>query len=122
MADGKKTEKDKTLRSDRRGHLRKQILVSKVTCHDDKGVFFGYCKDLSRGGMFLMTVNPKRAGEEFRVNFMVAEHGINVMCRCRIQWLREHGHGIKYEHGMGIQFLDLGNDIRDKIEEWARKQ
>lgn len=122
MADGKKKDDYTVLRSDKRAHLRKQILVIKVRGEDDKGAFFGYGKDISRGGMFITTVNPRKFGEEFDIAFKLAGEGIEVKCRCRVQWLREYDPKVKYEPGMGIQFLDIDNETADKIEEWAKKQ
>ena len=122
MADGKNKDDYTVLRSDKRAHLRKQILVIKVRGEDDKGVFFGYGKDISRGGMFITTVNPRKTGEEFDIAFKLAGEGIEVKCRCRVQWLREYDPKIKYEPGMGIQFLNIENEAADKIEEWAKKQ
>ncbi|MBI5888364.1 MAG: PilZ domain-containing protein [Deltaproteobacteria bacterium] len=122
MADGKNKDDYTVLRSDKRAHLRKQILVIKVRGEDDKGVFFGYGKDISRGGMFITTVNPRKSGEEFDIAFKLAGEGIEVKCRCRVQWLREYDPKVKYEPGMGIQFLNIDNEAADKIEEWAKKQ
>ncbi len=122
MADGRNKDDYTVLRSDKRAHLRKQILVIKVRGEDDKGVFFGYGKDISRGGMFITTVNPRKTGEEFNIAFKLAGEDIEVKCRCRVQWLREYDPKIKHEPGMGIQFLDINNETAEKIEEWAKRQ
>lgn len=109
------------LRSDRRKFLRKQILVLKVRGEDKKGSFFGYGKTIGRGGMFIASVNPKKVGEEFDISFKLPGGGVDVRCRCVVAWQREYDPDTKHEPGMGIKFLDLANDVRDKIEEWIKK-
>lgn len=123
MAGGKEPDgKDYVrLRSNRRKTLRKQLLVLKVKGEDVRGSFFGYGKTLSRDGMFIATVNPKKAGEEFDIAFKLLADGLDIKCKCRVVWTREFDATLKKEPGMGIQFVDLGNEIREKIDEVVKK-
>ncbi|TAN60732.1 hypothetical protein EPN18_08030 [bacterium] len=109
------------LRSNRRKTLRKHLLVLKVKGVDEKGVFFGYGKTLGRDGMFITTVNPKKAGEEFDICFKLATEDIEVKSRCRVVWARGFDPSLKKEPGMGIQFVDLMSEVRDKIDEFIKK-
>lgn len=108
------------LRSDRRKQLRKQLLVLKIKGEDSKGVFFGYAKTISRGGMFIASVNPRKVGEEFSITFKLPFKDIDIKCRCAVVWMREY-EPHKQDPGMGIKFMDLDDETRDKIEEWVSK-
>lgn len=108
------------LRSDRRKELRKQLLVLKIKGEDVKGVFFGYAKTISRGGMFIASVNPRKVGEEFFITFKLPCMESDIKCRCAVVWMREY-EPHKQDPGMGIKFMDLADETRDKIEEWVSK-
>jgi len=121
MANGKNQPEDQyvLLRSDRRKNLRKQLLVLKVRGEDNRGVFFGYAKTISRGGMFISSVNPRKMAEEFEITFKLDEkQGREIKCRAVVVWIREYDSLVKQEPGMGIKFIDLDEGTREEIEEW----
>lgn len=122
MASGDKKDKQGyvLLRPDRRKNLRNQLLVLKVKVESDSKSFFGYAKVVGRGGMFIASVNPKKVGEEFTIEFPMPD---KTQARCRVQvvWQREFSPKSKHEPGMGVKFLDLSDDIRNKIDEWVKK-
>lgn len=123
MANGKKQDPEDQyvlLRSDRRKNLRKQLLVLKIRGEDTKGVFFGYAKTVSRGGMFISSVNPKKMGEEFEISFKLDDMGREIKCRAVVVWIRQYDSLIKQEPGMGIKFVDLDDATREEIDEWIR--
>lgn len=122
MENGKNPEDQYTLlRSDRRKNLRRQILVLKVKGEDQKGTFFGYCKTVSRGGMFITSVNPRKLGEEFDITFTLTGEDLEIKCRCVVVWVREYDAYNKQEPGMGIKFSNLSEEIKDRIDAWMEK-
>lgn len=122
MVNGKADEKTNyvLLRSDRRRNLRSQLLVLNVKVNSENKNFFGYAKVISRGGMFIATVNPKSVGDEFIIEFSLPDK-TSVRCKCCVVWRREFVPRSPHEPGMGIKFLDIAEDIRDKIEAWVKK-
>lgn len=122
MASGKKQQPEEQyvlLRSDRRKNLRKQLLVLKIRGEDNRGVFFGYAKTVSRGGMFISSVNPRKMGEEFEITFKLDEKlEREIKCRAVVVWIREYDSLVKQEPGMGIKFIDLDDATREEIDEW----
>ncbi|CAG1066501.1 hypothetical protein BAC1_02118 [uncultured bacterium] len=121
MGSGKKHQPEDEyvlLRSDRRKNLRTQLLVLKIRGEDNRGVFFGYAKTISRGGMFISSVNPRKMAEEFEITFKLDELGREIKCRAVVVWVREYDSLVKQEPGMGIKFLDLDDATRDEIDEW----
>lgn len=122
MENGKSGKGDYVvLRSDRRKNLRKQLLVLKVKGEGERGVFFGYAKTISRGGMFIASVNPREVGEEFKITFTPpGAHG-EASCTCQVVWARGYDPTLKSEPGMGVKFLDLDPEVRDRISDWVMK-
>lgn len=93
--EGGKKEEDPSIpptRPEKRRSLRSPILVMRVKGETENNIFFGYGKDISRGGMFISTVNPREIGETF------------------------------YEPGMGIKFLDMEEDKRQRVEDWVNQR
>lgn len=121
MANGKDdaSQNVSQLRSDRRKNLRKQLLVLKIKGEDAKGVFFGYAKTLSRGGMFITTITPKQTGEQFKISFTMTGDPVQIECVCEVVWAREYDPKLKQEPGMGIKFLNLDEATTKRIARWV---
>ncbi|MFQ5735483.1 MAG: PilZ domain-containing protein [Thermodesulfobacteriota bacterium] len=121
MQNGKGVEPEfVVLRSNRRKNLRQQLLVLKVKGEDTRGTFFGYAKTISRGGMYIASVNPRKVGEEFEITFRLDTEP-DIKCRCVVAWQREYKPG-SLEPGMGIKFIDLNEAVRDRIDSWVNSQ
>jgi len=124
MANGKVSEDENVvhLRTDRRKALRKSILVLKVKGEGAKGVFFGYANVLGKGGMFITTVNPMEEGAEFDISFSLPGASKEIKCRCRVAWRRLYDPAeLKLQPGMGIQFLDLSEEMASEIESFLSR-
>lgn len=122
MADGEKKEnKDYVLlRPDRRKNLRNQLLVLNVKMESESKSFFGYAKVIGKGGMFITSVNPRSVGEKFTIEFFLPDK-TQVRCEAEVVWRREFMPRSQYEPGMGIKFLDLSDDLKNKINDLVRK-
>lgn len=108
------------LRKDRRRNLRSQLLVLNVKGENRNKSFFGYAKVIGRGGMFIASVNPKQVGEIFSIEFTMPNKML-VRCKCAVVWRREFVPRSPLEPGMGIKFLDLSEEIKNKIAVWVEK-
>ncbi len=125
MGNGKGSEDEDVilLRSDRRNHLRKSVLVLKIKGEGKKGVFFGYANTLGKGGMFITTVNPMEVGSEFDISFRLHGMDHDIRLRCAVAWRRQYDPAtLKHEPGMGIKFLDLDEKTSAEIVEWLNKK
>ena len=99
---------------------RAPLIVEKVPCGDGQKTFFGYAKNISRGGLFIATLNPRELGEEFMLELtlpMKPKH--KVSCRCKVVWKRLYKRKSVHEPGMGLRFLDLSAEDGNKIDEWV---
>jgi len=122
MENGKDQNEDNfvILRSERRKHLRKHILVLQVKGTDKKGVFFGYAKTIGSGGMFIASVNPRQVGTEFEITFRLDGDDKDIRCRCVVVWSMEY-EPHKHEPGIGIRFLSLDDDDKKRIDELIKR-
>lgn len=107
---------------DKRVNLRGPLIVTQVKMGDDRKYFFGYAKNISRGGIFVHTLTPKRVGEEFSLELNVPKSDIIIKCRCRVAWNRRFSEAGNHDPGMGIEFLDLDPDIADSVDIWVISQ
>ncbi|MBI5970964.1 MAG: PilZ domain-containing protein [Deltaproteobacteria bacterium] len=125
MGNGKEGKEGKApdyapLRSDRRKNLRRQLIVLKVKGIDAGGTFFGYAKTLSKAGMFITTVAPKNAGEEFDITFTLTGDPAPIRVICKVAWKRDYDPKLKQEPGMGVKFVGLDVNMAARIEEWVK--
>lgn len=104
---------------DQRRNLRVPLIIEKIPCDDGRKTFFGYARNLSRGGVFIPTVNPREPGEQFDLHVTLPPAaGFTLQCRCEVVWRRRFERGGKYEPGMGLRFLDLPRETADRLEGW----
>lgn len=107
----------------KRRNTRAPLIVEKIPIEDGYKTFFGYAKNLSRGGVFIATVKPREPGEEFMIEMALpVEPKHTIRCRCEVVWKRHFQKKDPNEPGMGLRFLDIAADDADKIDEWVEAQ
>jgi uncharacterized protein (TIGR02266 family) len=114
---------DEVPQADSRQDLRVPITVLQADCTDGHKTFFGYAKNLSKGGMMIGTVNPREPGSRFWVEFPLPEPVNRVArCHCEVVWQRCYSREHRYDPGMGLRFLDLPDDMAEAIDAWVQEQ
>jgi len=108
--------------ADKRRALRYPIIILKVTGGGQKQHLFGYAKNISRGGLFIQSVNPREPGERFVISFQIPNSEIKVRCKCEVVWIRKYNPKDKLEPGYGLRFLDLPAGVAEAIDDWIKKQ
>jgi uncharacterized protein (TIGR02266 family) len=108
--------------ADKRRFLRYPVIVLKVSEEDGRQPLFGYARNISRGGMFIESINPRQPGEHYSISFSVPDTDIEVKCRCEVVWARPYNRKLKLQAGYGIRFLDLPEATARRIEAWIAKQ
>ena len=104
---------------DKRRTLRVPLIVEKIPCGDGRRTFFGYASNLSRGGIFISTVNPRDPGEQFDLHVKLPPAaGFPLHCHCVVVWRRKLAEGRNLQPGMGLRFLDLSQETADSLERW----
>lgn len=107
---------------DRRASLREPVIVLKVTEEIDRKYFFGYAKNISRGGLFIASINPRKAGQQFDITFQIPDTAIKVKCQCEVVWSREYKRKGSMEPGYGVRFLNLQDKVAVTIDRWLSSQ
>ena len=107
---------------DRRRYLRDPIIVFKIMEDTRIQPLFGYAKNISRGGFFIASINPRKPGESFKIFFQIPGTKINVRCKCEVVWARKYSKTDKLEPGYGVRFIDIPDDIAEAIDGWVSGQ
>ena len=99
---------------------RVPLIVEKIPIEDGQKTFFGYAKNISRGGLFIATVKPRELGEEFTIELTLPLNPRHLIrCRCEVIWKRHFQKKDPHEPGMGLRFLDLSDTDGDRIDAWV---
>ena len=124
MATKKDRRADAQLDGDR-GRERRQwerVLVDlEVDYRSDDTFLFAYITDISQMGIFVRTVTPESPGT--RLNLRFCPPGVGVLeCEGVVIWINPYRPGDKenLNPGMGIQFVDLTLEHRDRVRQLVR--
>ncbi|HEX2767916.1 MAG TPA: response regulator [Geobacteraceae bacterium] len=80
----------------------------------------GYSVDLNTDGMFLATEHPFTAETLLYVEFILPLGERVIRCKAKVAWVNspESRRKLELPAGMGLQFLDLGPDNMDAIQNY----
>ena len=102
---------------------RAPLIVEKIPIEEGQKTFFGYAKNISRGGIFIATVNPRQLGEVFTIELTLPlDPRHSIRCRSEVIWKRHFQKKDRHEPGMGLRFLDLSDTEGEKIDLWVEAQ
>lgn len=114
------SEEQVTQQTPSRRSLRSPLLVLNIVNASGSKTFFGYGKNISRGGLFIGSVNPREPGDRFRLEIPLPAPLLKVVqCECEVVWNRQFSKGAIHEPGMGLRFLDLPEEDADIIDHWV---
>lgn len=102
---------------------RVPLIVEKIPIEDGQKTFFGYAKNISRGGLFIATVKPRELGEVFTIELTLPlDPKHSIRCRSEVIWKRHFQKKDRHEPGMGLRFLDLSDADGERINQWVEEQ
>ena len=74
----------------RRKHLRSPMIILNIINAGGNKTFFGYGKNISRGGVFISTVNPRETGAHFCLEIPLPAPILKIIqCKCEVVWVRQ---------------------------------
>jgi uncharacterized protein (TIGR02266 family) len=91
---------------------RRVVLVTEVECEALERKEVMVTRDVSAGGMFITARYPLPIDSYLTVNFRIRLKDAPMTCRARVRYTQA---GV----GMGIQFLDLSDEARDKLQQFV---
>lgn len=77
-----------------------------------------YSKDLSVDGMFISTKNPPEVGEQTKLTFAIGDID-RITVDAKVVWVNSTD--LEEKAGMGVQFIDPPNHLKDAIMERIKK-
>ena len=106
-----------------RRELRQPLTVLKATNNTGPKTLFGYACNISRSGMLISTINPRKPGSRYEVEFALPRPAnVVARCECEVVWKRTWAKEDRHRPGMGLRFLDLSEEAAAAIEEWVERE
>ena len=118
----KKPDNNSHTQKSRRKKLSIPILITRIKDESNGNTFFGYAKNISQGGMFIQSVNPRNVNEQFQIEFSLPGEDEPIRGTVEVVWKRQLVSRKRYEPGMGIRFLDIEEDKSTEINKWVENR
>lgn len=105
-----------------RRDLTRPLTVLKIWPDDGGKTFFGYARNISRGGMRIDATCPREPGSRHHLEIPLPAPLTGVArCHCQVVWKRDYAAGASYPPGMGLEFLDLPEEISAALDAWVHR-
>jgi type IV pilus assembly protein PilZ len=108
--------------SDRRAAPR--VLVDlQVDYASEDNYLFAYITDISETGIFVRTTTPEQPGTHLNLRFAPDDEGPQIEVEGLVIWVNPYRPGApdNLHPGMGIRFVELGDELRDRLLELVRR-
>jgi uncharacterized protein (TIGR02266 family) len=103
---------------DRRQFYRATIKTA-VHIGSESNFYTGFTDDISEGGLFVATHNLLANLAVVDLEFTLPDEGPPIRVRGEVRWVREYNPTSDGHPGMGIRFLGLSQEDRDRIEKFV---
>ncbi len=114
-------EEPETQKTQHRKYMRSPMIILNIINAGSNKTFFGYGNNVSRGGLFIGTVNPRESGAHFLLEIPLPAPILKIIqVECEVVWVRQFSKNSTLEPGMGLKFLDLPENDGEAIERWIR--
>jgi type IV pilus assembly protein PilZ len=111
-----------TTDSDRRAAPR--VLVDfEVDYASEENYLFAYITDISETGIFVRTTSPESPGTHLNMRFKIDDASPQLEVEGKVIWVNPYRPGAadNLHPGMGIRFVALDDDVRDRLLELVRR-
>jgi uncharacterized protein (TIGR02266 family) len=104
--------------NDQRSDRRAPVMLRIKLRYPDVGTFVGkFATNISRGGMFIASRNPKPIGSDIKFELQLADGSAVVAGDGVVRWVREFDPDNPREpHGMGIEFTKLSDASKTAVD------
>jgi uncharacterized protein (TIGR02266 family) len=109
--------------SDAERRIAPRVLVDlEVDYASEDNYLFAYITDISATGIFVRTTTPEAPGTHLNLRFS-SEHARHIEAEGEVIWVNPYRPGTpdNLHPGMGIRFISLDSDLRDRLLELIRR-
>ena len=120
---GAKPEADAMSIADADRRRAPRVLVDlEVDYASEDNYLFAYITDISATGIFVRTTTPEQAGTRLQLRLSAEDAG-SVEVEGEVIWINPYRPGTpdNLHPGMGIRFINLDSDVRDRLFELIRR-
>lgn len=101
-----------------------RVLVDlEVDYASEDNYLFAYITDISETGIFVRTTTPEQPGCRLNLRFRPDDASPQIEIEGEVIWVNPFRPGApdNLHPGMGIRFVDLDDDVRDRLLELVRR-
>ena len=103
---------------DRRDH-RRITFVADINFSSDSNFYTGFTRDISEGGVFVATYNVFPVGTVMELELQMPGTEAPVKVKGEVRWWAEANEDSDGHPGVGVRFLDLSVEDRDRINRFV---
>jgi uncharacterized protein (TIGR02266 family) len=112
-----------TLKEESGINRRQEERVETIVRVEFEEQYWGFTKNLSKGGAFILTPDPMDLGDEFFMKLHMPDGGEPIEVTCKVVWTNKYGKETQeLRRGMGIKFLGIQPEVRNRIEEYIKSR
>jgi type IV pilus assembly protein PilZ len=100
-----------------------RVLVDlEVDYGNEENYLFAYIRDISATGIFVRTNSPEPPGTRLNLRFTTPGRGDTFELEGEVIWINPYrpGHSDNLHPGMGIRFIGLTDDDRERLVEFIK--
>jgi type IV pilus assembly protein PilZ len=112
------SENEKPLSGRRADRLEHELPVAYRTVD---GFITDWATNLSRGGMFINARNPLPVGTTVRIILQLPGAPVPFELRGRVTRVQEFDNPTNQVPGMGVEFVDVTDELKDRIERFVEQ-
>ena len=115
--------------NDERRRSPRVLVDLEVDCASEDNYLFAYITDISATGIFVRTTSPEQPGTHLNLRLSSQPAGtlddehVPLEVEGEVIWVNPYRPGIpdNLHPGMGIRFVNLDSDVRDRLFELIRR-
>jgi uncharacterized protein (TIGR02266 family) len=107
-------------RPDERRQFQRATLKASVSLTSESNFYTGFMNDISEGGLFVATHNVIPRGSRMEIEFSLPDDDEPIHVLGEVRWVVEYNPLSDGHPGMGLQFVDLKEKDRVRIEQFVK--
>jgi uncharacterized protein (TIGR02266 family) len=98
---------------------RRTAVRAEVHLESESNLYAGITNNLSQGGVFVATPELLTRGTVLDLEFSIPDGGPPIRTTAVVRWIREDLDSIEGPPGMGVQFVELEGQTRQRLERFV---